>query len=138
MAQGLIGQHVIGEVGGEGGHPAAGAGGTKATALVGEGYELIEEAGGAAQASETEGGVSAADECVQFVGAVGGQGLGVVGVLEAIEECVQVGAQDLLEGAGLGFCSTDAGRRMTRSLSGIERFARNRPSFSDQGGLYPP
>ncbi len=46
--------------------------------------ELIEEAGGAAQAGEAEGGVSAADESEQFAGDVGGQGARGAGAFGAI------------------------------------------------------
>jgi len=60
LAQGLIGQDVVREVRGDGGHSPAGAGRTKASALTGKRDELIEEAGGTAQAGEAEGGVSAA------------------------------------------------------------------------------
>ncbi|MFT5200052.1 MAG: hypothetical protein ACI87O_002726 [Planctomycetota bacterium] len=42
---------------------------------------MIEETGGAAQAGEAEGGVSAADEGVQLAGDVGGKVARAVGVL---------------------------------------------------------
>ncbi len=84
LPQGLIWQHVIGEVRGDGGHASAGAGGAKASALAGKRDELIEEAGGTAQAGEAEGGVAAADESEQFAGDVGGQGARILGAFGAV------------------------------------------------------
>ncbi len=75
---------MVGEVRGDGGHAPAGARGAKASAFAGKRDELIEEAGGAAQAGEAEGGVSATDEGVQLAGDVGGQGARGAGAFGAI------------------------------------------------------